>query len=71
MPSISKADLIKLIDERLPEDAQIRLFSSMMYETFDISKETIDDLFAPVTTVFDSDDMPEDIGDATYIIAGA
>jgi len=69
--SISKAELMKLIDERLPDDARIMLFSSMLYETYEIG-ENIDELFIPVSEAFNGEeDMPEDIGDATYVITGA
>ena len=74
MKSISKAELLKLIDEHLPDDARIALFSSMAYEVYTVDKEQMDNLFATVTDVFDSEEETEllaELGDTTHILGGA
>ena len=71
MKTVSKQELLKLIDNHLPDDARIALFSSMAFEVFEVNEEQMGNMFGTVEDVFGDTDDELELGDTTHVIGGA
>lgn len=65
MASISKHELMQLIDQALPDDVKIIGASAMAGETFELTLQNVKELFAPSSAVCYEYD---DVKDSDYVL---
>jgi len=70
MDTVSKKQLMEMIDKALPEDAVIGLMSAMLYEAFSFNEETMTEMFPKAEDMWDGEDPVEGLENATHILVG-
>jgi hypothetical protein len=70
MKTLTKQELLNLIDSQVPDDAKIMLFSPIAMEPIDFDNENVEDLLLSVADTFDDDDpMLDDLEGATHLLS--
>jgi len=69
--TISKNELLEMLNNIVPDDARIAATSFMAGEIYEVTIENLRFTIAPIDDVYDEDDIDEDDqSDATHLIMG-
>ena len=69
--TVTKQQLIAMIDKALTDDAVIWLMSGMLYEAFEFGDDTMTEMFPKAEDVLEGEDPIEGLENATHIMMGA
>jgi len=69
--TISKNELLEMLNNIVPDDARIAATSSIGEGIYEVDEENLRFTIAPIEDVYDEDDIDEDDqSDATHLIMG-